>query len=114
MHRFYLEERGAGYLFLSWFSIFFIVAISLTAHSATNPSISPWLVGLAWFLAVCPCFIALMEAVQLIQMDDITFNLAYNLDLVLGSIPPMPVKSSSHMDVFSMEISDELDELPNQ
>jgi len=113
MHRFYLEERGAGYLFLSWFSIFFIVAVSLTAHTSTNPSISPWFVGLAWFLAIIPCLIALVEAVQLIQMDDIAFNLAYNLDLVLSSIPPMPTKSNSHMDVFSMEISDEPDDLPS-
>ena len=113
MHRFYLEERGAGYLFLSWFTIFFIVAISLTANSVVNPSYSPWLIGLAWFLAITPCLISLVEAVQLIQMDDINFNLAYNLELVLASIPPMPVSTVSHMDVFSMEISDEPDELPN-
>ncbi len=113
MHRFYLEERGAAYLFLSWFSIFFIVAISLTANSAINPSYSPWLIGLAWFLAITPSLISLVEAVQLIQMDDITFNLAYNLELVLGSIPPVKASTESHMDVFSMAISDEPEELPS-
>lgn len=114
MHRFYLEERGAGYVLLSWFSIFFIVAISLTANAFSNPMISPWLVGLAWFFAFIPCFVSIVEAVQLAQMDEITFNLTYNLELVLGSVPPVQTRAESHMDVFSMEISDEPDEFESQ
>lgn len=111
MHRFYLEERGAGYLFLSWFTIFFIIAVSLTAQLPATDSYESLLIGLAWFLAVMPALIGIAESAQLFQMDDITFNLTYNIELVLNSIPPLPQTNVSHMDVFSMDVSDEPDEL---
>lgn len=77
-HKFYLGESGAGI----------------------------WSIVLCW--SFLPWLLALFEAVHLAAMSPATFNLTYNIDLLLERIPP-PAKtpSPSRSDIFSMETGED-------
>lgn len=75
-HKFYLGENTAGWIYFLWF----------------------------WTLI--PFLISLYEAMVLMQMSTVTFNMTYNIELVLALVDPPEDKQVAKMDVFSMEISD--------
>lgn len=75
-HKFYLGETTAGFIYLLWF----------------------------WTLI--PFLISLYEAIVLFEMSVTTFNMTYNIELVLALVEP-PDEKAPKMDVFSMEISDD-------
>jgi TM2 domain-containing membrane protein YozV len=79
-HKFYLGETTAGWIYAFWF----------------------------WTLI--PFLISLYEAIVLIEMSQTTFNMTYNIELVLGLVEPPEERSSPKMDVFSMEISEDTSE----
>lgn len=75
-HKFYLGEITAGYIYL------------------------------LWSVTTIPFLLSLYEAIVLKEMSITTFNMTYNIELVLGLIePPEEDRSSPKTDVFSMEIS---------
>ncbi len=74
-HKFYLGETIAGFIYLLWF----------------------------WTLI--PFLISLYEAIMLFEMSQVTFNMTYNIELVLSQIEPEE-KLIPKMDVFSMEVSE--------
>jgi TM2 domain-containing membrane protein YozV len=75
-HKFYLGETTAGAIYLLWFWTFI------------------------------PFLISLYEAIVLLEMSMTTFNMTYNIELVLALVePPEAQAESDKMDVFSMEIT---------
>ena len=76
-HKFYLGETTAGWIYAFWF----------------------W-TGIPLLLSLC-------EAIVLVQMSNTTFNMTYNIELVLALVEPVDDKTIPKMDVFSMEISDD-------
>jgi TM2 domain-containing membrane protein YozV len=79
-HKFYLGETNAGLIYALWF----------------------------WTLI--PLLISLYEAIVLVEMSVTTFNMTYNIELVLQLIDPPEETGSPKMDVFTMEISREDEE----
>jgi TM2 domain-containing membrane protein YozV len=77
-HKFYLGETVAGWIYLFWF----------------------------WTLV--PFLLSLYEALVLSQMSLVTFNMTYNLDLVLSQIIPEEQDSPAKIDVFSLDQSEGL------
>jgi TM2 domain-containing membrane protein YozV len=76
-HKFYLGETTAGFIYLLWFWTFI------------------------------PFLISLYETIVLLEMSVTTFNMTYNIELVLQLVEPPDERSSAKMDVFSMEVSDD-------
>lgn len=77
-HKFYLGETTAGFIYLLWFWTFI------------------------------PFLISLYEAIVLMEMSVTTFNMTYNIEMVLALVdPPEEDKGEPKMEVFSMEISDD-------
>jgi len=72
-HKFYLGETVAGWIYLFWF----------------------------WTLV--PLLLSLYEALVLSQMSMVTFNMTYNLDVVLSQIIPEEHNSPAKIDVFSLD-----------
>jgi TM2 domain-containing membrane protein YozV len=59
-----------------------------------------------WFWTLIPLLISLYEAIMLLEMNTTTFNMTYNIELVLQLVdPPDERISDDRMDVFSMETS---------
>jgi TM2 domain-containing membrane protein YozV len=77
VHRFYLGERAEGLLYLLF----------------------------CWTLI--PWFIAVFEAMDIINLSPVSFNLTYNVELVLANLPVEDSPQASHADVFSMEITED-------
>ncbi|MBI4533124.1 MAG: TM2 domain-containing protein [Candidatus Melainabacteria bacterium] len=77
IHKFYLGERNACFVYILF-----------------SWTLIPWL-------------IALFEAVNYLSMSPVTFNLMYNIDLVLKDIPPEPLAGPAHDEVFSMETTED-------
>lgn len=76
-HKFYLGEIVAGWIYLLWF----------------------------WTLV--PLLLSLYEAMLLSQMSLTTFNMTYNLDVILLKIlAPEEKSDSDKSDVFSLELSE--------
>ncbi len=76
-HKFYLGESTAGFIYLLWFWTFIPLLIS-------------------WY-----------EAIVLLEMSITSFNMTYNIEMVLTLVEPPDDRSQPKMDVFSMEISPE-------
>ena len=77
-HKFYLGEATAGFIYLMWF----------------------------WTLI--PFLISIYEAIILFEMSLITFNMTYNIELVLTLVEPEEIEkplTPKKADVFSMEIT---------
>lgn len=72
-HKFYLGETVAGWIYLFWF----------------------------WTLV--PLLLSLYEALILSQMTLVTFNMTYNLDVILSQILPEGQYAPAKLDVFSLE-----------
>lgn len=79
-HKFYLGETTAGWIYALWFWTFI------------------------------PFLVSLYEAIVLIEMSVTTFNMTYNIDLVLALVEPPEEKGTAKMDVFSMEVSPDCDD----
>ena len=78
-HKFYLGETMAGWIYLFWF----------------------------WTLV--PLLLSLYEAILLMQMTLVSFNMTYNLDLILHStIPEEESTTPARLDVFSLESGEEV------
>lgn len=73
-HKFYLGENTAGCIYFMWF----------------------------WTLI--PFLISIYEAILLFEMSVVTFNMTYNIELVIAQVEPEE-KQPAKMDVFSMEIT---------
>lgn len=77
-HKFYLGETTAGFIYLFWF----------------------------W--TVIPLLISLYEAIVLLEMSVVTFNMTYNIEMVLALVDPPDEKTEApKTDVFSMEITED-------
>lgn len=77
-HKFYLGEIVAGWIYLLWF----------------------------WTLV--PLILSLYEALLLSQMSTTTFNMTYNLEVILLEIlPPEEREANDRSDVFSLEAGEE-------
>lgn len=77
-HRFYLGETVAGVIYL---------LLSFT---------------------FIPYAFAILDAINYLSMSQITFNLQFNIEKVLALVPPAKiVGESTHMEVFSQEITDD-------
>ena len=76
-HKFYLGERVAGWIYLFWF----------------------------WTLV--PFLLSLYEALVLSQMSLVTFNMMYNLDIILAQIIPEEQASAAKLDVFSLDLGEQ-------
>jgi TM2 domain-containing membrane protein YozV len=74
-HKFYLGETTAGFIYVVWF----------------------------WTLI--PLLISLYEAIVLLEMSVTTFNMTYNIELVLTLVEPLDDSRTPKVDVFSMEIT---------
>jgi TM2 domain-containing membrane protein YozV len=75
-HKFYLGETVAGWIYLFWFWTF------------------------------VPFLLSLYEALILSQMTLVTFNMTYNLDLILARILPEEQYAPAKLDVFSLELGE--------
>lgn len=75
-HKFYLGESVAGWIYLFWFWTF------------------------------VPLLLALYEAMILSQMNLVTFNMTYNLDIILKLILPEDSSQHARLDVFSLELGE--------
>lgn len=71
-HKFYLGDRVLGWIYVLW----------------------------CWTLI--PLLLALYEAAVMWHMTNISFNMTYNLDLVLKEISPNDSEPQSRLDVFSL------------
>ncbi len=77
VHKFYLGERGAGFVY-ALFCWTFV----------------PWI-------------FALFEAIEYFSMSKVTFNLSYNIDRVLEAIPAETSIGEDHSELFSMEVTED-------
>ncbi len=76
-HKFYVGENVAGWIYLFFFPTF------------------------------VPLLLSLYEALVLSQMSVVTFNMAYNLDVILSQIlPPEEQGNPAKLDVFSLELGE--------
>jgi TM2 domain-containing membrane protein YozV len=76
-HKFYLGETVAGWIYLLWF----------------------------WTLV--PLLLSIYEALLLSQMTLVSFNMTYNLDVVLSLIIPDEQSTPAKVDVFSLDLGEE-------
>jgi TM2 domain-containing membrane protein YozV len=60
-----------------------------------------------WFWTFIPFLVSLYEAIMLAEMNTTTFNMTYNIELVLGLVDPPEDKATPKMDVFNMEIQED-------
>ena len=59
-----------------------------------------------FFWTFIPLLLSIYEAIVLLEMSTTTFNMTYNVDLVLQLVdPPEEEKRDIKLDVFSMEIT---------
>ena len=79
-HKFYLGETTAGFIYVVWF----------------------------WTLI--PLLISLYEAIVLMEMSVTTFNMTYNIELVLTLVEPLDNSRAPIIDVFSMQSAPEEEE----
>ena len=82
VHRFYLGERFAGYYYLA----------------------------LSWtFIPLC---LALIDAIHYWQMTRVSFNMAYNMELVFADMPPDDslAQNQTHLESFSMDLGENANE----
>lgn len=100
-HKFYLGQRDAGLLTCLW------VAICLILLYLSYPLQLAWLESGLWFLLFAPWIVAMFEALNYLQMSPVTFNLSYNIEQVLASIPAEMESPAHDADLFSMEITDD-------
>jgi TM2 domain-containing membrane protein YozV len=73
-HKFYLGEATAGCIYLMW----------------------------CW--TFIPFLISLYEAIVLLEMSTTTFNMTYNIDLVLALVEPPEDRLDRQMDVFPLDL----------
>mgnify|MGYP003384600418 CR=1 FL=1 len=59
-----------------------------------------------WSLTLIPYLLSIYEAVVLSHMSLVSFNMTYNLDLVLQEISPEDSEKPSRLDVFSLEAAE--------
>ncbi len=72
-------------------------------------SVAGW-IYLFWFWTFVPFLLSLYEALVLSQMSIVTFNMTYNLDVILLQIlPPEELNSPAKLDVFSLELGESPD-----
>lgn len=76
VHKFYLGEQVAGWIYLFWF----------------------------WTLV--PLLLSFYEALILSQMSLVTFNMTYNLDIILSQILPEETTAPAKTDVFSLDLGE--------
>jgi TM2 domain-containing membrane protein YozV len=73
-HKFYLGEATAGTIYLMW----------------------------CW--TFIPFLISLWEAIVLLEMSRTTFNMTYNIDMVLALVEPTEERSDSKIDLFRVDM----------
>lgn len=54
-----------------------------------------------------PAILGLLEAIRLLGMSQVSFNLQYNVELVVERLPARAVDSEPDQDTFSMEITED-------
>jgi TM2 domain-containing membrane protein YozV len=64
------------------------------------------LIYLLWSWTFIPLLISIYEAIMLFEMSTVTFNMTYNIELVLARTEPEDTRAPK-MDVFRMEPQDE-------
>jgi TM2 domain-containing membrane protein YozV len=60
-----------------------------------------------WFWTLIPALLSFYEAIVLVEMSTTTFNMTYNIEMVLALVEAPEDRSSPKMDVFSMEVPSE-------
>lgn len=76
-HKFYLGERMSGWIYVFWFWTF------------------------------VPLLLSMYEALTLAQMSLVSFNMTYNLDVILTIIIPDEQTGEAKLDVFSLDSNDD-------
>jgi TM2 domain-containing membrane protein YozV len=80
-HKFYLGETTEGFIYAMFFWTFI------------------------------PLLVSIYEAIVIMEMSTTTFNMTYNIDLVLQLIDPVDEKYEAKMDVFDMQGKPTVDEI---
>lgn len=69
-------------------------------------SMSGW-IYFFWFWTLVPLLLSLYEALTLAQMSLVSFNMTYNLDVILAIIIPDETVTEAKIDVFSLDSSED-------